>query len=493
MTPSQTLIWRNCYDDLECGRLSVPLDWLNPSDGRRVVLAVVRRNATDRNNYLGPIFVNPGGPGGSGVEWVIEGGKALQAAAGENHDIISWDPRGVGATTPSAHCWSNPQEAEIWEMGKLGLPDSHPDMLYWGQSYGTVLGGTFAAMFPDRVEIMVVDGNVNLDEWYNGTSIHFTDSTDGVMLAFFDFCHKAGPSKCAFYAYSPAAIQERLESLYSRLRMNPVQVLPSSVNTTTGFSIPRPEIIAYSDVKYMVIAALYQPRLFWPKEAQILSELDKGNGVPFLEYTIERGHRRTPFSCSCFPKYDNDSNCPSSYPLKAIGNGDATNLVHCAEAPRDENFHSLEAMTKYRDELQTKSPLSWSAMFENRGSCAGWKSRNIWRFEGPWHVTPAHPILFIGNTFDNITPLTSAVHNAGYFANSSVLVQNSYGHCSIGTPSRCTMQARKKYFQTGESPKNGTVCQPDAYPFGVELKISSLDNEMDSAMVGLVELAKRFS
>ncbi|KAG4429834.1 hypothetical protein IFR05_014685 [Cadophora sp. M221] len=540
--PSENLIWQKCYDDLECGRLSVPLDWLNPSDGRKVGLAIVRKNATDRKNYLGPIFVNPGGPGGSGVEWVIEGGKALQAAAGENHDIISWDPRGVGATTPSAHCWSNPQEAEIWEMGKLGLPDSHPDILYdiyarsslansqcessmaeitkfagttsvardmlaisealglekvryWGQSYGTVLGGTFAAMFPDRVERMVVDGNVNLDEWYNGTSIHFTDSTDGVMLAFFDFCHRAGPSRCAFYAPSPAAIQGRLKSLYSKLRMHPMQVLPSSVNTTSGLTIPRPEIITYSDVKYMVIAALYQPRLLWPKEAQILSELDRGNGIPFLKYTIERGHRPKPFSCSCDLESGDESNCPSSYPLKAIGNGDATNLVHCAEAPRDENFHSLEAMIKYRDELQAKSPLSWSAMFENRGSCAGWKSRNIWRFEGPWHVTPAHPILLIGNTFDNITPLTSAVHNSGYFANSSVLVQNSYGHCSIGTPSRCTMLARKRYFQTGELPKNGTVCQPDAYPFGDELEISSTNSgmEMDRAMMGLVELVKRFS
>lgn len=205
LEPSESLEWHKCYDNLECGRLSIPLDWLNPSDGRKVVLAVVRKNATDLNNYLGPLFVNPGGPGGSGVEWVIEGGKALQAAAGENHDIISWDPRGVGATTPSAHCWTNPQEVQIWKMGKLGLVDSHPDMLYdifartsmanaqcesnmgeitkyagttsvardmlaisealglekiryWGQSYGTVIGGTFAAMFPDRIERMLIDG-----------------------------------------------------------------------------------------------------------------------------------------------------------------------------------------------------------------------------------------------------------------------------------------------------------------------------------------------
>ncbi|KAH7381017.1 TAP-like protein-domain-containing protein [Cadophora sp. MPI-SDFR-AT-0126] len=537
--PSEHLIWSKCYDNLECSRLVVPLDWLKPSDGRKVVLAIVRKNATDRTNYLGPIFVNPGGPGGSGVEWVIDGGKALQVAAGENHDIISWDPRGVGATTPSGHCWSNPQEEQIWEMGKLGLVDSHPDMLYdiyarvsslnaqcernmgeltkyagttsvardmlaiseglglekiryWGQSYGTVLGGTFAATFPDKVERMVLDGNVNLDEWYNGTSIHFTDSTDSVMLAFFDFCYAAGPAKCAFYAPSPAAIQARLDSLYARLRKHPIMVLPDFVNNTIEFSIPRPEIITYSDVNYMVIYALYQPRLFWPKEAQILSELDKGNGVPFLEYAIQRGHRQPPFSCSCDLKSQDSSNCPSTYPLDAIGNADTDRLVHCSEAPRDPIYHSLASLSSYLSNLKSKSPLSYSTMFENRVSCAGWKSRNTWRFEGPWHVNTAHPILLIGNTFDNITPLTSAVHNAGYFANSSVLVQNSYGHCSLGTPSRCTMEARRRYFQTGETPRNGTVCQPEVVPFGDEMDEMSVEDKLDKAMLDLVDLAKGF-
>lgn len=140
---------------------------------------------------------------------------------------------------------------------------------------------------------------MNLDEWYNGTNIHFTDSTDGVMLAFFDFCHEAGASKCAFYDSSPAAIQNRLDTLYTRLRTNPIQVLPSAANGTSGFTISRPEIITYSDVKYMVIMSLYQPIRFWPTEALILSELEKGNGVPFLKYNIDRGHRASAFSCSC--------------------------------------------------------------------------------------------------------------------------------------------------------------------------------------------------
>lgn len=242
----------------------------------------------------------------------------------------------------------------------------------------------------------------------------------------------------------------------------------------------------------MVIYALYQPRLFWPKEAQILSELEKGNGAPFLEYAVERGHRQAPFSCSCDSKYQGRSTCRETYPIEAIGNADTDRLVHCSEAPRDPDYHSLVSMESYLSQLKAQSPISYSAMFENRVSCAGWKSRNVWRFEGPWHVTTSHPILFIGNTFDNITPLTSSVHNAKYFANSSVLVQNSYGHCSLGTPSRCTMEARRRYFQTGELLENGTICQPEVVPFGDTLDDLNIESEMDRAMFDLVKLATQF-
>jgi len=67
------------------------------------------------------------------------------------------------------------------------------------------------------------------------------------------------------------------------------------------------------------------------------------------------------------------------------------------------------------------------------------------------------PIPFMGNTHENITPLSSAVHNAGCFANSSMLVQNSYGHCSTTTPSVCAAGVRRRNLQKGEPLRNGIV------------------------------------
>ena len=208
---SRSLAWYHCYHGLDCARLDVPMDWQDPSDEERVVLAVIRlRAATDSplGDYRGPVIFNPGGPGGSGVWALLNHGRELQVIVGDNHDIVSFDPRGVGASMPRIDCWRTAQDRALWELQDAGVMDAHPGVLYdafaravafsgmcdemlgqeggilrhsstayhardmleileqmgetkikyWGFSYGTVLGGTFAAMYPERVERMVNDG-----------------------------------------------------------------------------------------------------------------------------------------------------------------------------------------------------------------------------------------------------------------------------------------------------------------------------------------------
>ncbi|KAK6600109.1 alpha/beta hydrolase fold family protein [Botrytis cinerea] len=498
--PNSELIWHQCFDEFDCARLEVPLDWLEPTNSSKAVLAVLRKNATSMVDYKGPLFINPGGPGGSGVGTVQDFWKAVHVTVGANHDIIGFDPRGIGATTPSAHCWNGPQEERIWGIQKLGLVDSHPGMIYdlyahqsiesknceaslgdlsrfvgtasvardmleilnklgyeklryWGLSYGTVIGGTFAAMYPDKVERLVSDGNVNYSEWYNGTGIHYIEDTDKVMLAFFDLCHKAGPQKCALYASTPIAIQERLESIYTKLQKS--------------LGITRPKVLTYSDVKNSVIYSLYQPLALFSHFAKALAALEADDGIPFLKLAIAQGHIQPSFTCGCdSPECEEES----GWPLKAIGNGDAATYVKCGEGEADADKDSLEVMIKYEEELRRKSPLSASVMFNIRLACAGWKSRTKWNFVGPFEQNTSHPILFIGNSADNITPLASAIHNSHFFPGSSVLVQNSYGHTSASCPSKCTAKHRLAYFQTGILPSNGTVCEPDFIPFGIEVE-----------------------
>jgi hypothetical protein len=207
--PSRDLLWHSCYDDIyDCARLDLPMDWLDPTDDERVVLAVIRLRATERDDYRGPVIFNPGGPGGSGVYALKDRGAYLQTVIGRNHDLISFDPRGIGASLPRIDCWDRPEQSQLWDLQDVGVINAHPgtiydvyaratafsqacethmtnkssilrhvstasharDMLeilhklgydklkYWGFSYGTLLGGVFAAMYPDKIERLVSDG-----------------------------------------------------------------------------------------------------------------------------------------------------------------------------------------------------------------------------------------------------------------------------------------------------------------------------------------------
>ena len=195
----QELAWRSCGDN-ECSRLRVPLDYADPS-GRSISIAVVRVPATDRANRIGQLVVNPGGPGGSGIDYAEGGRNTFGAALTRVYDIVGFDPRGVGKSTPvqclgqkqtDAYVSSDPDpdtaaEVRAFEAlnrafgqacaqhsGELAAHLStieaakdidvlraalgEPRLDYLGASYGTYLGSTYADLFPTHVGRMVLDG-----------------------------------------------------------------------------------------------------------------------------------------------------------------------------------------------------------------------------------------------------------------------------------------------------------------------------------------------
>ena len=201
---SQVLEWEDCGDDLSCATATAPLDWERPGDGE-VELALVRHVAT--GDRIGSLLVNPGGPGGSGYEFIAE---SLDYAVGEplkeRFDVVGFDPRGVGRSSAVA-CYDAAQmddylygivpaergsdewielvgaaaadfgEACSDETGELlGQVDTVSaardlDLLrailgdeqlnYLGYSYGTFLGATYADLYPDHVGRVVLDGAID--------------------------------------------------------------------------------------------------------------------------------------------------------------------------------------------------------------------------------------------------------------------------------------------------------------------------------------------
>lgn len=498
--PSKSLQWHRCYNNTyDCARLDVPMDWLSPSDDahERVVLAVIRLRATELDDYKGPIFFNPGGPGGSGVYALIDRGALLQTIAGKNHDIISFDPRGIGTSVPRIECWDSPEKTRLWALQDVGVVNSHPgvifdayaratafseacernmnssgllshistasharDMLeilhqtgqeklkYWGFSYGTILGGVFAAMYPDKVERLVSDGNVDYREWHLQTHINFLRDTDKVMEAFYVYCHKAGPSGCDFYASTPAAIEERLTHLLARIKKYPI-IVPV---TESGPDMP--QLVTWSHLKRLISAALYRPIFMFKKFAEVLKALEDGDGIPF--YHLINSEDSAPPICSI-------KAIPPNVPRLEEGNDHAFPAILCADAPPMED--TVEEFAAFVDKLIEVSSTAGDVNALFRLACIGRKIRPKWRYPGPFSGNTSHPILYVANIADNISPLISARNNSEGFPGSVVLVQNSYGHTSLSAASSCTAGYIKSYFQNGTLPEPGTTCEPDYYPF----------------------------
>ena len=203
---AQRLDWQPCDNGFECTRLLVPFDYSRP-DGRRFSLPVVKLPASDPSRRIGALVINPGGPGGSGVQYALGARSELPAAVLARFDIIGFDPRGVGASEPALSCLTGPQldqylatddapangaqlatvvgqsklYAERCEQNSaallpyVGTRNAARDMdvlraalgesrlTYLGKSYGTYLGTWYAQLFPARVRALVLDGAVDPD------------------------------------------------------------------------------------------------------------------------------------------------------------------------------------------------------------------------------------------------------------------------------------------------------------------------------------------
>lgn len=145
ITPNEELNWVPCFRSVHeyfCSRLTVPLDYNRPlnasSSNPKVHIALLLlpgRNHADSGTWSeSPLLVNPGGPGGSGTGLVLRAGRALQTIVGADRDVIGFDPRGIGATTPHADCFSQDGTGDegsvmrrlLWQMGTMavGLPNT---------------------------------------------------------------------------------------------------------------------------------------------------------------------------------------------------------------------------------------------------------------------------------------------------------------------------------------------------------------------------------
>ncbi|RAH40457.1 alpha/beta-hydrolase [Aspergillus brunneoviolaceus CBS 621.78] len=476
--PSANLTWTPCFDAFGCSRLEVPLDYANRSLGTTSIafIKLAGKNATVESPS---IVLIPGGPGGSGVDLLLTYQTLVGQIFGEQYNFVSFDPRGVNNSGLHLDCFSGDAEARSafyrlhrtgatnvssisfeeqyysssiygeWCNNAVGNKSPHAyyvttpavahDLLTFteaeaevaGQSpsaaklwcysisYGTVIGSTFASMFPDRVGRMVLDGVLNAEQYYNNYWTDNVDQMDEAMETFSTFCHSAGPAKCSFWGPTSANITARMGGIIRQLQNHPVPL--------SGVGDPDllPTMVIYSDLKTLFLNTLYTPLASFPSMADILHEAEKGN------FSALAG------------MYDQSNSIT-----------DARLAITCTDSYRRNKLITIEEFRTWAEYTISNSKYIGDIYpIYLEGDISALKTPT------------SFPILFASNTIDPITPLISARKVSSRFAGSVLLMQEAVGHTVIDQgASDCYFGKIQAYFQ-GIVPSANTTCPRQYAPF----------------------------
>ena len=378
--------------------------------------------------------------------------------------------------------------------------------MYLSVGYGTILGATLTAMFPERIHRAILDGVSDAFDYMKAdwrTNLRDTDRQFDLLT---EYCYQGGPENCAIYDSQGPKGKSYLTSniCSSCLLINFTLCLAIGANIlktlakfrTNPISIPGndnhgPAIVTLNDLQRLVFREIvYNPLTGFPDTVKVLDELSRGQGTTLAD--IKRGaipiigqavdsqcEKDGPYSYACLK--------PSLVNGMDWGVGAA---IACSDGlPRTQE--TKDEFREYVDELAAQSALIGNWWATIMLPCTAWKARPDWRYDGNFTAKTAHPILFIGNTVDPVTPLHNAFMMAKGYEGAAVLHQNSEGHCSTASPSMCTGRAIREYFQSGTLPRvqgwsgKAAFCEPNRVPldgYNRTVDIPLPEGETDSAL-----------
>jgi pimeloyl-ACP methyl ester carboxylesterase len=317
-----------CFENFTCTNIKVPLDYDNTNAGSTNIAFI--KHTARKQPAKGDIIYNPGGPGGSAAGFFVGAGfPTLTNLLGDEWNLVGMDPRGVNNSGPNLDCFKGKPELRNFydtkyaqavdarseaslrsyfaDAGAFGdwcsssllddaryanTPATARDMLqyaellaesegkpkeeakvnYFGVSYGSALGNTFAQLYPDRVGRFVIDGNLDGDDYYRGSWGESLRQSDEAVHNFIDKCLEAGPN-CAFFRNdsSSTSMGDRLDALLIDIEKAPIVVTNTSL-------VQFPTVVNHMDLRGAILLAMYDSIGLWPILATILSDLEHRDG-----------------------------------------------------------------------------------------------------------------------------------------------------------------------------------------------------------------------
>ncbi len=430
-----TLDWTSCDGgaaelvDLECATMSVPRDYSAP-DGEAIDIAVARATTADDDLRIGSLVFNPGGPGGSGIEFLANAASAVPAELAERFDLVSFDPRGVASST-AIDCevdfdddvtLLSPGDDAGWDdlvadaEGRVdtctaesvafepfvGTNNAARDLdvlrealgddqlSYVGFSYGTRLGATYAELFPDRVRALVLDGAVKPTDDLALIGLEQGPGFDAALESFADACD--ADVDCALADVGPTL------DVYTGL-VDEIAIVGSFPTDDVD------RVLTPGELTLGVAAALYSTQL-WPVLADALSVAETEQDGSLLQVLAD-----TYLGRQSDGTYDNSQ-------LAGLA-------INCADDPRRPPSDEV----RIQADLAAQASVYFADFLRASTGCIGTADPIDPIAIGP--ADGAAPILVIGTTGDPATPYQWAVEMADVLSSGVLYTVEADGHTAF--------------------------------------------------------------
>ncbi len=454
----QDLEWGACQGG-ECATLEVPVDYAAPT-GETIEIAVFRAAAKSRGKRLGSLVVNPGGPGGSGVQYAQAADFIVSRQIRDRFDIVGFDPRGVGQSAP-VDCVSDEalddflgedptpddasEEQALLDAGAafgkgceektgallrhVSTQDAARDMdvlrsalgdaklTYLGKSYGTFLGATYAELFPERSGRLVLDGVVAPDLTGEEVTIGQAEGFDTATKAWAQSCLDDGD--CPLGSTQDEVVQTVLDELEA-LDENPVDGA-GGLTLTEGWAT------------LGVARAMYDEGM-WSMLTDAIVALRSGDGEPLGQLALDYA----------------DRNPDGRYTSNLM---EAIYAVNCLDRPEEgtlADFRALEDRAEQAAPIWGRS-LAWGGL-----ACTEWPAEAK---DQPRTIAAkgADPILVVGTTRDPATPYAWAQRLHEQLDDSALITHDGDGHTAYFRQNSCVDKAVDAYWLTGALPDGGAL------------------------------------
>ncbi len=452
--------WSECENSepdsiVTCSILEVPYDYEDPAIGS-FSLFVKKRSVEDPAKRIGSLLVNPGGPGFGGSSLADDAYYYFSSDLLERFDIIAWDPRGTGESTPAVDCVdtydeyfgldSPPDndeeiqalidasqqfndeclarsgeilpyistEASARDMNSIRLALGEDKISYLGFSYGSELGATWTTLFPDTVRAAVLDGAVDPDSNSTDEGKSQAKGFEQQLTAFLEQC--SARVSCKFHNKGNA--EAAFDKLIADLDANPLVVSSDRTPVTQG-------------VAYTAIAQAMYSDFYWPQLEAALKSAQLGDGSGLLSLYDQYFQRQDDGT------YGNE--------LEAFLS------ISCLDDP---GATSVEEVNSKVDEFVAIAPRL-GANFAYGYSCALWPIPPAPRVE----ITGkgAGPIVVVGTTGDAATPLESTRKMAKKLEQGILIVVSANQHTGYGA-NACVTKAVDGYLIDLVVPQNELTC-----------------------------------